>query len=304
MKYLLILIYSLSAHAKNYEIIKDHSKISYLIDYMALSEMEGVFTKYDGVIEIDDNKKTVNRIKVEIQTESIETYDKKRNNHLKDDVFFHTTKHPLIVYKSTSPSTIINNNFKIHGTLEIKGIKKNVTLDAVYKGTQIDHAGKESIFFKANTKINRKDFNLLWNKSLDNSKYLIGDIVTINLTIQAQPSGNKTAYSTHFIPSNQEIEKQAKIKRTIPVAITNDKNKEIIPKAKVINEINALNLTIGFIGFCLLIGLSYYIKNKLIKKFFKNNVYIENSPIPLIADAIVILLTFIYSIWYYNYLYP
>ena len=52
-----------------------------------------------------------------------------------------------------------------------------------------------------------------WNKMLDNGGYLIGDQVGITITIQSQPQGEVTPFSTHMIPSTKGIVERDLLKR-------------------------------------------------------------------------------------------
>jgi polyisoprenoid-binding protein YceI len=54
-----------------------------------------------------------------------------------------------------------------------------------YLGGGKDPWGNEKIGFSAAAKINRKDFGLVWNKTLDTGGLLIGDEVEIDVQIEA-----------------------------------------------------------------------------------------------------------------------
>lgn len=95
----------------------------------------------------------------------------------------------------------VNKQILLSGDLEIRGIKKRVSGKAKYKGLVTDPWGKDSLFFEFNLEIDRKDFGMNWNKELDQGGLLVGDIININILLQAQKEGEKTSFSTHMIPS-------------------------------------------------------------------------------------------------------
>ena len=314
MFYLLLLILGLPLLAAPLEINQDHSHISYKISYMSFSESEGSFSRYYGLIEFDSEANRLKSLEATIDASSINTQDKKRDAHLRRSDFFYVEKFPSIHFKSDSIQPLSHGLYQVKGILEIRGVKRAITLKTEFKGRKRDHVGKESYFFKASTQKNRRDFGILWNKSLDHSEYLLGDIVTIDLVIQAQPQGKKTAFSVHMIPANKALEDYAQLKRA--GLTTNSSKTNFVKKDHPLQEgpqrSDSLptpfafpwkESLVGFVGFCTLILVSYFIKLKLIKSL-KLVDYSESSLPSLISDALIIALTFIYSVWFFKYLYP
>jgi polyisoprenoid-binding protein YceI len=70
---------------------------------------------------------------------------------------------------------------KLHGNLTIRGVTKPVVLDAAYVGQATDPWGNAKAGFSATTKINRKDFGLGWNKTLETGGVLVGDEIEIRI---------------------------------------------------------------------------------------------------------------------------
>ncbi len=71
------------------------------------------------------------------------------------------------------------------GDLTIKGVTRPVELDVEFLGIDTDPWGGRRIGFEASTEINRKDFGVDFNIPLDGGKLLVGDKVSITLSIQA-----------------------------------------------------------------------------------------------------------------------
>lgn len=55
---------------------------------------------------------------------------------------------------------------------------------------------------------------------MDNGGVLIGDKALVKITIQAQASGDKTAFSTHMIPSTKGIIERDQLKKGIIKKLT------------------------------------------------------------------------------------
>ena len=205
--------------AKEIEIIKEHSKIIFDIDYMMVTKVQGQFKDYQGTLNINEEKNEIYNIKVTAFTNSIDTNDGKRDFHLKGMEFFQATNYPEIVFESRGPFKI-NSKFMVPGDLTIKGVKKAITWEGVYKGKLKDPWNKENYFFELTGVIDRKAYGMIWNKKMDNGGVLIGDKALVKITIQAQASGDKTAFSTHMIPSTKGIIERDQLKKGIIKKLT------------------------------------------------------------------------------------
>lgn len=214
-KYTLILLFwSIFATAKVLEVNHDHSKVLFDIDYMKLTTVQGQFKSYSGSFKLDDNDTQISDAKVTIKADSIDTSEAKRDFHLKGHEFFFTASYPTIEFVSTGVSAIgKDKKFKMKGFLTIRGIKKEIVLDGTYKGKMIDPWKKENYFFDLSGEVKRQDFGMKWNKVLDDGGYILGDIVHMKISIQAQKPGDKTPFSTHMVPSSKGIVERDQLKR-------------------------------------------------------------------------------------------
>ena len=69
----------------------------------------------------------------------------------------------------------------MNGRLTIHGIEKPVVLEVSYLGEAKDPWGNRKAGFEAKTTINRKDFGLTWNETLESGGVLVGDEVQIEI---------------------------------------------------------------------------------------------------------------------------
>lgn len=203
-KWILILLLSQNIRALEYEIIHEHSKISFEVDYMAITKVSGEFRKYNSTINIQNSQ--IESLEVQIAADSVFTNDDKRDFHLKSHEFFFASKYPIIKFTAKNiniPKKLASINFT--GNLELHGIVKSIPFHGIYRGTMKDPWGKENLFFEFEASLNRKDFGMNWNKELDQGGFLVGDKVNIKVLVQAQKKGDKTAFSTHMIPATKGI---------------------------------------------------------------------------------------------------
>ena len=236
-KYLLILFvlaltFSHLAHAKQFEIVKEHSKVSFDVDYMVMTKVQGQFKGYYGYFDLNDKEDQLSNVKVNIIGDTVDTSDAKRDFHLKAQEFFFTAEYPEMMFTAKGPVTITSGQkFKLAGELTMRGITKPVTLDGVYKGKMKDPWNKDNYFFTLTGELNRKDFGMVWNKQMDAGGVLVGEIVKLDIVIQSQVLGEKTPFSTHMIPNTKGIQerndlKKGKIKKLSTSTDPNDHKKE------------------------------------------------------------------------------
>ena len=96
-----------------------------------------------------------------------------------------TEQYPKITFASTSVNATSDTAFTVVGDLAIRGVTRQVTLQAELDGEGRDPWGYERIAYSATTKINRKDFGANWNQVLETGGVLVGDELEIRLTVQA-----------------------------------------------------------------------------------------------------------------------
>jgi polyisoprenoid-binding protein YceI len=173
-----------SAAPTTWVIDPNHSSVEFSIRHL-FSKVPGKFTKFSGTIVYDAANVASSSVKAEIDAASISTANEKRDGHLKSEDFFDVAKYPTIVFESTSTTGAGENKLKVAGNLTMHGVTKPVTLDVTFLGAGPGMGGRQVSGFEAVTKVNRKDFNIIWNRNLDQGGTLLGDDVDIRLNIEA-----------------------------------------------------------------------------------------------------------------------
>ena len=112
------------------------------------------------------------------------TGEERRDTHLRSADFLDVEKSPYLTFKSTRVERIDETNGKLSGELTIRDITKPVVLSVEYAGQAKPPWGTISAGFNAQTKINRKDWNLNWNVALETGGWLVGDTITINIELE------------------------------------------------------------------------------------------------------------------------
>lgn len=168
----------------SWQLDKSHSEISFSVRHMMISTARGRFEDFDGKFEVNETDPGQSKIEVTIQAASINTKDGQRDGHLKSPDFFDVEKYPTLSFKSTRIEQVNGQNFRLIGDLTIKDVTKEVALAVEYAGQSKSPWGTVSAGFSAHTKINRKEWGLVWNVALETGGMLVGEEVSINIELE------------------------------------------------------------------------------------------------------------------------
>ncbi len=188
MKKLFILLAGVSmaaaATAQSWTLDKTHSSINFSVSHMVVSEATGNFKDFSGEVKSEKSDFSDLGVSFTIKVASINTDDEKRDGHLKSPDFFDAAKFPDITFKSTNIKKINDKKYELTGDLTMKGVTKKVTWEVKYNGTVKDPYGNNRAGFKATTTVDRKDYGVSWNKTLDAGGVAVGDDVTITVNAE------------------------------------------------------------------------------------------------------------------------
>ena len=175
--------------ADTYEIDPAHTSVQFSIRHMMISNVRGEFTKLSGKATGDVANPTAASVEATIDATSVDTRNEKRDEHLRSPDFLDTAKFPTMTFKSTKVAKA-GDAWKLHGDLTLHGVTKPVVLDVtnVTPPTK-DPWGNTRIGAQATTKINRQDFGIVFNKTLDGGGVLVGDEISITIDVEVMKKG-------------------------------------------------------------------------------------------------------------------
>jgi polyisoprenoid-binding protein YceI len=168
---------------ESWEIDPAHTEVGFTARHMVVAKVRGQFTRFSGRVSLNKTDDTPVSAEVKIETASIDTNMKDRDNHLRSPDFFDADNHPAITFRSKKVESTGKNRYKVVGDLTIRGTTREVTLDTEYLGHTKDPFGTERVAFSANTSIDRKDFGLVWNKLTETGGVLVSDRIDIHLEV-------------------------------------------------------------------------------------------------------------------------
>ena len=172
------------AAPEKFDIDPVHSRVEFLIRHM-FSKVSGRFDDFKGQIAYDPGAPSACSVTAEIDAKTLTTANQRRDAHLKSPDFFDVAKFPTLTYTSGKITPLPSGKMKVEGTLTMHGISRPVTMEAAFLGSGPDPAGVPRAGFEASAKLDRKEFGIVWNKTLDQGGTLLGDDVTINIQIEA-----------------------------------------------------------------------------------------------------------------------
>ncbi|TVR76193.1 MAG: polyisoprenoid-binding protein [Sphaerobacteraceae bacterium] len=162
-----------------------HSEIRFSIRHLMISTVKGNFASFQGDLIYDHQLEQPAGVVVEIEAGSVETGQIQRDIHLRSGDFFDVENYPHIRFASRHVESIGNNHYLVHGDLRLLRETQQVVLDVTFEGIGEDAEGNQRASFSATTEINRHDFGLTWNRSVEAGGLMVGESVRIYLEIQA-----------------------------------------------------------------------------------------------------------------------
>jgi polyisoprenoid-binding protein YceI len=159
-----------------------HSELSFRIRHL-VSRVSGTFNEWSGTLRADPADLSTGAVEVEIRTASIFTNQERRDTHLRSADFFDAEAHPRITFRSTRVESR-GGALRVHGDLTIRGVTRPVVLEG--RLLEVTGApGRRRIGFEAETRINRLDYGLTWNRAAEGGGVVLGDEVTIRMAVAA-----------------------------------------------------------------------------------------------------------------------
>jgi polyisoprenoid-binding protein YceI len=181
-----ILIFAIhSAPAQSvWNIDPAHSNAQFQVKHLMISTVRGEFTKMSGSVTFDG--KTYSSLKAEatIEVASINTREPKRDDHLRSADFFDAATYPKITFKSKRVEGVSGNKFKLAGDLTMRGVTKEIVLDVEATPIIKGMSGETRVGAQATAKVNRQDYGIKWNKSLDTGGVVVSNDVNIVLDLE------------------------------------------------------------------------------------------------------------------------
>ena len=168
-----------------------HSAAQFQVKHLMISTVRGEFGKVSGTVSFDGKNLSTVKVEAVIDVGSISTREKKRDDHLKSPDFFDAAKFPTITFKSKRVKNVKGSNFELVGDLTMRGVTREMTLEVEATPVVKGMGGESRIGATATARLNRQDFGIKWNRSLDTGGVVVSDEVQITLDLELTADNRK-----------------------------------------------------------------------------------------------------------------
>src|SRR5262249_22310523 len=170
-----------------------HTAAEFRARHMMVTFVRGAFKDVHGKLDFDPENPTAASVEATIDARKLWSGEPDRDAHLKSADFLDVENHPTITFRGKGLELTGANDGRMRGELTIRGVTRPVTLAIHYLGQWqtpwwedgVDKGPKTRAGFVATTRINRKDFGVNWNGTLDRGGVVVGDDVDITIDAEA-----------------------------------------------------------------------------------------------------------------------
>jgi polyisoprenoid-binding protein YceI len=170
-----------------------HTAAEFRARHMMVTWVRGHFKDVHGTLEFDPKNPRASSVEAVIAARGLWTGEPERDKHLKSADFLDVENHPEIRFRGKDVELLGDHEARVTGDLTIRGVTRPATLQVMYLGQWqtpwweggVDKGPKTRAGFVATTQINRHDFGVSWNDTMDRGGILVGNDIHITLDAEA-----------------------------------------------------------------------------------------------------------------------
>ncbi|HWB26489.1 MAG TPA: YceI family protein [Chitinophagaceae bacterium] len=169
---------------KKWVLDASHSDIQFKVKHLMITTVTGTFKEFTGAVETEDDDISSAKIEFSANVNSVSTNNEQRDAHLKNGDFFDADNFPRLSFISSRLEKVEGEEYKLYGTLTMRGVSKPVILDVDFGGIITDPWGNTRSGFTVTGKINRLDFGVSFSVASETGAVLLGHDVNITANVQ------------------------------------------------------------------------------------------------------------------------
>ncbi len=173
-----------AAFAATYNVNKPHTMATFRIRHF-VSNVEGRFDGIDGAVRYDPKNPEASSVEMTIDAKTINTANERRDADLRGSNFFDVEKCPTLSFKSSKAVARDARHLDVTGELTMHCVTKTVTVAVEFLGLQKLREGAEKAGFESTFTVDRREFGIVWNQTLDDGGLMLGDEVKITVSLEA-----------------------------------------------------------------------------------------------------------------------
>lgn len=171
---------AIDVNAGNFQLDPVHSSVVFGIQHNGVATFYGRFNKMQGAINWHPDNLIDSRIALQLDAASVDTNNDRRDGHLRSPDFFNVAEFPHITFTSSAIERD-GDAYKVHGTLDMHGVRKPLTVDLRQTGSVEHRSGRELIGLEGRATINRSQ----WGMNYGIEAGALGDEVKLIISMEA-----------------------------------------------------------------------------------------------------------------------
>jgi polyisoprenoid-binding protein YceI len=175
----------IAALTGTYTIDPVHTEIGFVARHAMVTKVRGGFNDFDGTVVFDAANPEATSVTVTIQAASISTRNDQRDAHLRSNDFLAMEEYPQITFVSTAFRQTGDDSFDLTGDLTIRDVTNSIAIPFTYHGAATDPFGNLRLGFAGSVAINRKDYGVSWNATLETGGFLVSDKIVLEFEVSA-----------------------------------------------------------------------------------------------------------------------
>ena len=162
-----------------------HSEINFTVRHMMIAKVRGQFEQFSGTIEFDPDQPENTTVDVQIVSNSINTREEDRDNHLRSPDFLNAEEYPYLTFKSTAVELTSENTARLTGDLTIRDVTKAIKFEVKYNGTISMGEGKgRKAGFKITGSVDRFDYGLKYDRIIEAGGLAVSRDIAITCNVE------------------------------------------------------------------------------------------------------------------------
>jgi polyisoprenoid-binding protein YceI len=173
------------AQSPVWQVDPNHTAAQFTVKHLGVSTVRGAFTKTTGQVQLDEKDITRSQVEITVDTTTLDTRVEARDKDVKSPNFLDVATYPTMTFKSKKITREGGGKLKLTGDLTLHGVTREVTFGVDGPTPAIkDPWGNLRRGASATATINRQDFGVNYNKTLDTGGLVVANEVQITIDIE------------------------------------------------------------------------------------------------------------------------
>ncbi|GAA1843873.1 YceI family protein [Brevibacterium marinum] len=160
-----------------------HTRLGFSTRHAMVTRIRGAFNVVEGTAVVDADDLASTKVTITIDVDSVDTRTSDRDAHLRSADFFDVEKYPKITFTSTGVDEVEEGSYIVNGDLTIRDVTRQVSIPLELLGIDRDHQGALRVGLEGKRRIDRKDWGVEWNTTLDSGGLLVSDKITLEFEL-------------------------------------------------------------------------------------------------------------------------